>query len=99
MGLVRGKLLLAKGVGFGEIPPSNEGSMVEMKGELFLAGSIGAGLRAGWPAQLVAEPTAQPEAHAQTAPVPHEGDAADDPAVWIHPQEPSLSLILGTDKQ
>jgi myo-inositol-hexaphosphate 3-phosphohydrolase len=25
--------------------------------------------------------------------------AADDPAVWIHPQEPGLSLILGTDKQ
>src|SRR2546427_7683140 len=41
----------------------------------------------------------QPEARAQTAPVPHKGDAADDPAVWIHPQDPELSLILGTDKQ
>lgn len=26
-------------------------------------------------------------------------DAADDPAIWIHPQNPELSLILGTDKQ
>src|SRR2546427_3190175 len=41
----------------------------------------------------------QPEARAQTAPVPHGGDAADDPAVWIHPRDPGLSLVLGTDKQ
>src|SRR5437867_11686899 len=43
--------------------------------------------------------TVQPEARAQTAPVPHNGDAADDPAVWIHPQDPALSLVLGTDKR
>jgi 3-phytase len=43
--------------------------------------------------------TVRPEARAQTAPVPHSGDAADDPAVWIHPQNPALSLVLGTDKQ
>ena len=42
--------------------------------------------------------TVQPEARAQTAPVPHKGDAADDPAKWIHPRDPALSLILGTDK-
>ena len=24
---------------------------------------------------------------------------ADDPAVWIHPRDPGLSLVLGTDKQ
>ena len=30
---------------------------------------------------------------------PHRGDAADDPAVWIHPRDPGLSLVLGTDKQ
>lgn len=28
-------------------------------------------------------------------PVPHD---ADDPAVWIHPQDPAGSLVLGTDK-
>lgn len=35
----------------------------------------------------------------ETTPVPHSGDAADDPAVWIHPQDPSSSTIIGTDKQ
>ncbi|OLD59640.1 MAG: hypothetical protein AUF60_04610 [Gemmatimonadetes bacterium 13_1_20CM_69_28] len=52
-----------------------------------LAGAIGIGLATGSrPAPL--EPvTARPEARAQTAPVPHGGDAADDPAVWIHPRD------------
>lgn len=40
----------------------------------------------------------RPTARSQTTPVPHHGDAADDPAVWIHPARPGLSLILGTDK-
>jgi 3-phytase len=40
----------------------------------------------------------RPTARSQTTPVPHHGDAADDPAVWIHPERPGLSLILGTDK-
>ena len=34
----------------------------------------------------------------ETAPVPHTGDAADDPAIWVHPSDPSQSTILGTDK-
>ncbi len=34
----------------------------------------------------------------ETAPVRHSGDAADDPAVWVHPTEPALSLVLGDDK-
>jgi 3-phytase len=41
----------------------------------------------------------RPEARAQTVPVPHKDDAADDPAIWIHPIDPAQSLILGTDKQ
>jgi 3-phytase len=32
---------------------------------------------------------------AETEPVPHD---ADDPAIWVHPTDPSRSLILGTDK-
>ncbi len=42
-----------------------------------------------------------PAVHAvvETEPVRSEGDAADDPAIWIHPADPSLSLILGTDKR
>ena len=35
---------------------------------------------------------------AETAPVPSRADAADDPAIWIHPVDPSASLIIATDK-
>jgi 3-phytase len=45
------------------------------------------------------QPVSRPYATAQTAPVRHGGDAADDPAIWIHPTDPAKSLILGTDKQ
>ena len=41
----------------------------------------------------------RPMARLETKPMPHRGDAADDPAIWIHPVSPELSLILGTDKQ
>lgn len=37
-------------------------------------------------------------ANAQTTPVEHFGDAADDPAIWPNHSEPSQSKILGTDK-
>jgi len=35
----------------------------------------------------------------ETEPVPSSGDAADDPAIWVHPADPTLSTILGTDKK
>ena len=35
----------------------------------------------------------------ETTPVSSRGDAADDPAIWIHPGNPEASLILGTDKR
>ena len=34
----------------------------------------------------------------ETAPVSHSGDAMDDPAIWVHPTEPSRSLLMGNDK-
>jgi len=40
----------------------------------------------------------RPTARLETKPLPHRGDVADDPAIWIHPVSPELSLILGTDK-
>ena len=40
-----------------------------------------------------------PKARVETEPVPSSGDAADDPAIWIHPDDPSKSLVLGTDKK
>ncbi|MDH4392464.1 MAG: phytase [Aquabacterium sp.] len=38
-------------------------------------------------------------ASAQTAPVSRAGDAADDPAIWVHPSDPARSRILGTNKR
>nr|MDQ2695802.1 phytase [Pseudomonadota bacterium] len=35
----------------------------------------------------------------ETDPVPLEGDAADDIALWIHPTDPGLSTVIGTDKR
>ena len=35
----------------------------------------------------------------QTEVVMSQGDAADDPAIWVHPQTPALSRVLGTNKQ
>lgn len=34
----------------------------------------------------------------ETQPVHGTGDAVDDAAIWIHPTDPSLSTIIGTDK-
>jgi 3-phytase len=68
-----------------------------MKQELILMGMLAAGF---WPACPALTATlVQPGARAQTAPVPHPQDAADDPAIWIHPEKPELSLILGADKE
>lgn len=50
---------------------------------------------------------AAPQAHAadvlvtptaETTPVPSSSDAADDTAIWIHPTDPSQSVVIGTDK-
>lgn len=35
----------------------------------------------------------------QTEPVARLGDVADDPAIWVHPNDPARSRILGTNKK
>ncbi|MFG0382276.1 phytase [Pseudomonas sp. zbq_18] len=35
----------------------------------------------------------------QSEPVGRHGDAADDPAIWVHPEQPALSRVLGTNKK
>lgn len=35
----------------------------------------------------------------ETPPVPVAGDAADDPAIWLHPTNLTQSVIIGTQKQ
>src|SRR5215213_5986352 len=43
-------------------------------------------------------PIASVSAVVETDPVPNSGDAADDPAIWVHPSDPAKSLIIGADK-
>ena len=45
------------------------------------------------------QPVAQVAATLETQPSPRRGDAIDDPAVWVHPNKPAASRILGTDKR
>jgi 3-phytase len=45
------------------------------------------------PTALVVEPTVE------TEPVSTYGDAADDPAIWVHPGDASQSLIIGANKK
>ncbi len=35
----------------------------------------------------------------ETTPVPNDGDAADDVAIWLHPTDLTQSVIIGTDKK
>ena len=42
--------------------------------------------------------TAAIPASLETDPMTGTGDRADDPAIWVHPEDPALSLILGTNK-
>lgn len=35
----------------------------------------------------------------ETEPVQDFGDAADDPAIWVHPTDSALSLVIGTNKK
>jgi len=55
---------------------------------LMLAGACASG-------GIVASPV--PALH-ETAGMGMTGDAADDPAIWVHPTDPARSLILGTNK-
>jgi 3-phytase len=59
----------------------------------------------GVPAVAFADPRARTEITARTVtpvietpPVDTWGDAADDPAIWVHPNDPAKSLVIATDK-
>jgi 3-phytase len=43
--------------------------------------------------------TAEVQPTVETDPSHHSGDTADDMAIWIHPTDPSLSLVIGDDKE
>ncbi|WP_185268010.1 phytase [Halopseudomonas xiamenensis] len=52
-----------------------------------------------YPALRNSEPLPVVQPLVQTEPVPSVGDAADDPAIWLHPSDPARSRVLGTDKR
>jgi len=64
---------------------------------VFLWGGSGALLGAGQLAPRTQSISVS--ADVETVPVPNMGDAADDPAIWVHPSDSALSIILGTDKK
>ena len=51
------------------------------------------------PGAKVATSAVTVSASVETEPVASFGDAADDPAIWIHPDNPELSVIIGSQKQ
>jgi 3-phytase len=55
-------------------------------------------LLAALPEPLAQDPVVAVQATVETAPVRHGGDAADDPAIWLHPTDPAKSLVIGDDK-
>ena len=57
--------------------------------------------RLAWQPQALAQttPIISLPAAAETDAVPSLGDAADDPAIWVHPRNPAQSRVLGTDKK
>lgn len=59
----------------------------------------GAGSSAAALQDLEPPPMATVLPEAETVPVRSADDAADDPAIWVHPSDPARSRILGTDKK
>jgi 3-phytase len=60
--------------------------------------ALGVGLFVAFRKRGPQDPVVSVAATVETAPVRHPKDAADDPAIWVHPSDPSRSLILGDDK-
>jgi 3-phytase len=47
----------------------------------------------------VSKPNVSVTADGETEVMAVEGDVADDPAIWVHPENSNLSLIIGTNKK
>jgi myo-inositol-hexaphosphate 3-phosphohydrolase len=50
------------------------------------------------PRGSAAESIEQISSDRETAPGSHTGDSIDDPAIWVHPTDPSRSLVIVNDK-
>src|SRR5690606_20047206 len=65
-----------------------------------VADALGLPAPAAVPAQAApVPPPAIVRARVETVPANSYGDAADDPAIWAHPQDPAASLVVATDKK
>ena len=53
----------------------------------------------GTAASAAPDPVVPVPSDRETTPVATTGDSMDDPAVWVHPTDPSLSLVLGNNKR
>ena len=49
-------------------------------------------------ADALEQPIGDAQATVETTPVSSTGDAADDPAIWRNPIDPSRSTVIGNDK-
>jgi 3-phytase len=65
-----------------------------------IAAPLALASRSASPARAVAPPSAiTVTPSVETEPVTTYGDAADDPAIWVHPGDPAASLVIGTNKE
>jgi len=75
---------------------------LDAKGKLFALGGDEERwqeLALRWTPSTPAQQIAVIQPRAQTAPVARAGDAADDPAIWLHATDPQASRVLGTNKK
>ncbi|MGH8991462.1 MAG: phytase [Acidimicrobiia bacterium] len=68
-------------------------------GRLVAAAALIALVAGALPASGVEPPIEPVTAQAETTPINESGDGADDPAIWVHPTDPSRSLVFGSNKQ
>jgi 3-phytase len=78
------------------VPIANARPQMHSVSVLAIAAILALSSCATGPSQIAA-PTVQ--AVAETEPVRGQGDAADDPAIWINANNAAESLIIGTDKK
>jgi myo-inositol-hexaphosphate 3-phosphohydrolase len=71
-------------------------SWIACRVSVLLAVVIAMGFAA--PASAAVQPAGDATATVETVPVLSTGDAADDPAVWVHPSDPARSVVIGNDK-
>jgi 3-phytase len=73
--------------------------MSSARGRRCSAAIVLAALQSACASQWPHAPLPTVQAAAETTPVTSFWDAADDPAIWVHPTDPAQSLVVATDKR